>query len=374
MAADSKQDELALQMVKQLQKELLQQGRYTFAPAIGKYAAVQPAAGIPATGPNLAGFGSADLDIFGIGYEKGGSGDRSKVHIYVTKGSLTDLRRYEGDATGVPIEIHKIGRLIIKPEVAKGANRNGNHYRYGGRVACGSSCAPTGENYSGTFGALVRSSGGQLFMMSNNHVLSACNHADIGTPIMSPSNMDGRAGLAPTEIGRHTMFIELRSGQPDVVQPCRVDAALAEVVDEARVTSWQGDDVYGYDTPAVVAEPQAGTVVKKFGRSTGLTRGILQALLPIGTAFPYSSGQFTATVWFQHIWVVQLLDKHFALLGDSGSLVVSDDGQQAIGILFAVSNNGKCGFVLPINDIFAEFANLPNSSFGGLELVAGHGV
>lgn len=375
MAADPHQDELALDVVKRLHRALLQRGRYTFAPDIGRYAAVQPATDTAVKGANLAGFGSANLAVFGIGYEKGGDGDRPKVHVYVTSGAVRDLRQYEGDAAGVSVEIHKIGKPIIKPEVAKAANRQGNHYLHHGRIACGSSCAPVGENYSGTLGALVRRAlDGRMFILSNNHILSACNHAETGIPIMSPSNMDGRAGLAPIEIGRHSAFIELRSGQPGLVPPCRVDAALAEVVDESRVSSWQGDDELGYDTPAVVAEPQTGMVVKKFGRSTGLTRGILQSLLPVETAFPYASGRFTATVWFRHFWVVQSLDRHFALLGDSGSLVVSEDGQQAVGIFFAVANNGKTGFVVPLSDVFTEFANLPDSSFGGLELVAGHGV
>ena len=56
----------------------------------------------------------------------------------------------------------------------------------------------------------------------------------------------------------------------------------------------------------------------------------------------------------------------FALPGDSGSLIASEDASSAIGLLFAVNNKGDYGIFVPIQDVLR--------AFGNLELVSGHGV
>ena len=75
--------------------------------------------------------------------------------------------------------------------------------------------------------------------------------------------------------------------------------------------------------------------VKKFGRTTGFTKGIIQAFSRRPNPYPFDLPKFKATVWFKNVWTVAPLDGAFALPGDSGSLVVSEDGLTAVGILFA---------------------------------------
>lgn len=312
--------------------------------------------------------GFSGLSVHSVGFEEGRE-DEAKVHIYVTKGSRKALKDVPETLGGVPIQINRMGKMVVRPEAASGATNAGNVYQRNDRIACGSSCAPSGESYSGTFGAIVqKGSGGGLYCLSNNHVLAACNHVPVGMPVLSPSNRDGRPGVrAPSEIARHSEIEELRSGEPQLVVPCTMDVAIAQIPNSDSVTSWQGDSTFGYDTPTAVAQLQAGKSVRKFGRTTGLTTGTLEALVPTPTPIPYKCRYFSATVWFTNVWtVVSDTDGPFALPGDSGSLVVFEDASEAAGLLFAASPNGEYGWIIPISGMLG--------AFGGIVLVGGHGV
>lgn len=233
------------------------------------------------------------------------------------------------------------------------------------RVACGSSCSPAGENTTGTFGALVKKDN-ELYCLSNNHVFAGCNHVPVGQPIMSPSSQDASPSTqAPREICRHSEIIELRSGTPALVPLVRADAAIARVPDRKQVSSWQGDQD-GFDTPKNTTQPVSGMAVKKFGRTTGLTYGVVEAMIPTPFPLPYKSSTFAATVYLTDIWTIRVQHgQHFALPGDSGSLVVSEDGKHSIGLLFAASRKGDYGFVAPIDTVLGDL---------NAKLVNKHGV
>jgi len=300
-----------------------------------------------------------------VGYELGAA--NPKVHIYVTKGSDKALRALDRNVDGIEIEVDKIGLINVRIESASGATNQGNFYERVGRVCCGSSCAPVSEKSSGTLGALVRKNG-QLFALSNNHVFAGCNHVPVGTPVMSPSDSDARAGLpAPREIGQHTEIHELRSGDPALVQPCTTDAAIARVINPNVVSSWQGDAVSGYDTPQNIIDPSSGMGVKKFGRTTGLTRGAVESKISLATPVQYQSKHFKGLVWFCDVWVLRAPPKDvMAMSGDSGSLVVTDDAQDAIGLIFATPANTEYAYMIPLNCI--------TQNLGIASLVTGHGI
>lgn len=216
-------------------------------------------------------------------------------------------------------------------------------------------------------GALVRKNGQSgMYVLSNNHVLAACNHVPVGMPILAPSTIDGRQGMAPREVCQHAEICELRSGVPTLVEPVREDAALARVANPDVVSSWQGGEDDGYDTPTSVVSPASGMRVKKAGRSTGLTTGTVEALLnPF--PLPYQARYFKATVWFQDVWTVRGdAGESFAIPGDSGSLVVTEDGTAAVGLIFAVGPKSEYGIMVPMPHI--------SGLFGGITLVGNHGV
>jgi hypothetical protein len=211
-------------------------------------------------------------------------------------------------------------------------------------------------------------SGSQIYLLSNNHVFAGCNHVPRGQPILAPSSNDGRAGLrAPGEIGQHADIHELRSGNPNFVNPCEADLALATATQLDIISSWQGDTKNGYDTPSGFVKPSTGMKVKKFGRTTGITSGLVEARVSTPMPVTYTAKHFKGTVWFKDVWsVATAASSPFALPGDSGSLVVTEDAQQAVGVLFAANRTGEYGWIIPMPCVAA--------SFGGLALVSQYGV
>src|SRR5579875_2176588 len=234
---------------------------------------------------------------------------------------------------------------------------------------CGSSCAPTSENCTGTLGALVAFEGSrEIYLLSNNHVFAGCNHVPKNQPILAPSSNDGRPDIsAPREIGRHDRIHELRSGSPMFVDPCDTDLALARATNPDILCSWQGAIDHGYDTPDRTVDPASLMRVKQYGRTTGLSRGQIEAKITTPTPITYNSKHFKGVVWFKDIWTVRAAaGSPFALPGDSGSLVVTEDGSAAVGLLFAANPTGEYGWIIPISAVLA--------TFGGLRLLHGHGI
>jgi hypothetical protein len=106
--------------------------------------------------------------------------------------------------------------------------------------------------------------------------------------------------------------------------------------------------------------------VKKFGRTTGLTQGTLEARVTTPTPITYNSKHFRGIVWFKDVWTVRALNAPFALPGDSGSLVVNENASAAIGIVFAANPSGEYGWIIPMPAVVA--------AFGGLTLLSRHGI
>jgi hypothetical protein len=346
----------------------LTHGRYVSAPSLKGSAAMgflPAAAREPDLDEQFAEGGFAGLSVQAVGHEVGVS--EPKVHVYVSRASRLALRAIPTSAGDVPIEANRMGKLLVRPEDSLGATPQGVIYERHGRIACGSSCAPAGESYAGTVGAIVRKkSRDDLYLLSNNHIFAAGNHTPVGMPVMAPSMLDAGANRrAPTEVARHAAIVPLRSGEPTQVEPCKEDVALARVVDPGRVSSWQGTEQDGYDTPTEIADLKSGDEVKKFGRTTGLTTGSVESLVKSPTPLSYRLKLFTAQVYFQDFWtVVGDQGEPFALQGDSGSLVVTADGKAAAGLIFACDD--RYALILPMTHVV--------KCFGGLTLVDGHGV
>jgi hypothetical protein len=309
----------------------------------------------------------ANLSVQAVGYAEGGEGEDfvPAVYIYVTRGTKRALKEVPETVENIPVIVDSVGKIIVKPKAT--LSNRGHIFARRGRVACGSSCAPSGKDYSGTLGALVHKNGDTscLYALSNNHVTADCNHLSVGMPIMSPSGNDSRPGNAPRMFAEHAQMTELRSGVPGLVPPCRDDLAIATVPDLDLVSSWQGD-ADGFDTPVLAASPAPGMPVKKIGRTTGTTHGRIQSVV-VRTPIRYDSENFKAIVWFQQVWAVRSTDTGpFAVGGDSGSLVVTEDGNSAVGIVFASNSQGTYVNMIAIDRVLG--------AFGGLTLVGNHGV
>lgn len=310
---------------------------------------------------------SPQVVLYSVAYTVGVP--KPKIYIFCTKKNISKkdqetLRIFveENFASqyGFDVSVEVSGNIQIDQE----KNSNGTVFVHDDKIACGSSCAPGTQNYSGTFGAIVKKDGDEenCYIVSNNHILSACNDMPPGMPILSPSNMDTRPGFAAGEIATLSDIIALKSGNVGFVNPCKEDIALAKITGVKQITSWQGDSSNGYDTPIDIVDCQSYMRVKKFGRTTGLTHGtILCKNVPTQISFNMLSLGYA---WFSDFYIVQGDDGFgFSSPGDSGSLVVTEDGRSAVGLIFA--GDEYFTFIFP----FSHLAQL----FGGIKLVNNYG-
>lgn len=214
---------------------------------------------------------------------------------------------------------------------------------------------------AGTFGAVVRDrASGEALILSNNHVLANLSdgtdgRAAVGDPVLQPGLYDGgekdtavighllqfvpihRQTVAPfCRIAR--LFETLLNGAIGVVKPqYRVQVwrenALPNMVDCAVAAPLSPDlvsaDILEVGSVAGVKEAAPGLVVKKSGRSSGLTASVVLATdvtLRVGVSY----GEYG-------LFSDQILAGPMSKPGDSGSLVLAEDNC-AVGLLFAGSD------------------------------------
>jgi len=301
------------------------------------------------------------LSVQAVGFELGKVADPS-VHVYLTKMNRSVEKSLPKEVDGVPVKLSRMGRLTVCPGPLGGSH----YFEHSGRPCCGSSSAPSSERYAGTLGCLIRigEDASSIYALSNNHVFAAGNHIPVGQPIMSPANIDSGPSQAPRHIANHSRIIELRSGVVELVEVNRSDIAIAKLATEDAVSSWQGDQLRGYDTPSRSLPPVSGMLVKKFGRSSGYTTGTVEALSVSYLPLPYKCTHFKALAWFENVWTVRGIGGPFAIPGDSGSLVINELGDAAIGVVFAAG--GDIGWIVPMTTV--------QKFFGGVQLVGGHHV
>jgi len=239
-----------------------------------------------------------------------------------------------------------------------------------GRYTCGSSIFPAHCIGAGTFGLIVRDQNGDLFGMTNNHVAGACNNAMPGLPILAPGPLDATEDACdPFTIGRHHRLLPINDGIPEnIAIDVNWDVSIFRLSDASRVTSMQGT---AFDTPAVVAAPVPGMRVEKVGRTTGRTSGFLaaQSASPVPVHYQVAEYGVRKNVYFESVYiVVGDNEQPFSKPGDSGSLVVADDGngnKVAVGLVFAGNEQRGLSFILPLPEIMNKLS---------LEIVSGHHV
>jgi len=175
---------------------------------------------------------------------------------------------------------------------------------------------------AGTLGMVVYK-GGKLCILSNNHVLANCDsiqvrRAKVGDAILQPGVYDG--GTDPADrIGVLGWWVKIDEGKKNWV-----DAALSFPLDPALVT----DEVLGIGKIEGVAEVSVGQMVRKSGRTTGVTEN---KVLDVDASIKVDYDVFTC--WFDDCIVTYAMAKG----GDSGSVLV-DEWNRAVGLLFAGSD------------------------------------
>jgi hypothetical protein len=183
---------------------------------------------------------------------------------------------------------------------------------------------------AGTLGARV-TNGNQVFILSNNHVLANSNAADIGDSALQPGSFDGGSDPADA-IGTLYDYYEIVFGSGG---QNTMDAAIA-LVDGADVSGSTPDDE-GYGAPSTSpVDPSVGVGVQKYGRTTGHTFGSVEEInVTVSVCF---AGFIFCTQSATFVGQFTITPGSFSDGGDSGSLIVTGNGNHPVGLLFAGSS------------------------------------
>ncbi len=190
---------------------------------------------------------------------------------------------------------------------------------------------------AGTLGCLVKRNG-QVFILSNNHVLANVNTALDNDPILQPGPYDG-GNINTDVIGRFSQFVPINFSGTNLVD-CAIAKSAPPLVSPLNKSFGA---ISGTPTTA-----QRFMLVKKSGRTTELTRGLVtdvNATVRVGYG---TSGQAI----FQNQIIVQGIPGiPFSQGGDSGSLILTNTGNNPVALLFAGSNSYT--IANPINAVLA---------------------
>lgn len=187
----------------------------------------------------------------------------------------------------------------------------------------GYSLGPDGS--TGTLGGFVTRAG-QYFILSNHHVLVPSTSSPSHVAILQPGPGDG--GKAPRDtVGELALSVPFASAGPNFY-----DVALASLAPGVSAEASYPRPIIG----VLNGLPVANTRVWKVGRTTGFTRGIVTATSMDEIPIQYDDG---VTRVFDDQIEIEGLDGPFSRGGDSGSLIVTENGY-AVALLFAGSDRG----------------------------------
>lgn len=201
---------------------------------------------------------------------------------------------------------------------------------------------------AGTLGCLVEKNG-DLFILSNNHVLANSNEADLEDPILQPGPYDG--GLkGEDEIATLSEYVTITYNDEDdnADSPENfVDCAIAK----PHNTDDLENEVYQVGSIAGVREAEFDMEVKKSGRTTGLTTGVIEQV-DVTSRVNFGSNKVA-------IFTDQVMAGNMSQGGDSGSAVLDND-DNIVGLLFAGSDTST--LINRIENVFdALEVSLPES-------------
>ena len=185
---------------------------------------------------------------------------------------------------------------------------------------------------AGTIGCRVIDTQGNVYALSNNHVYANQNEAAFGDPALQPGSYDG--GQDPIDkIGTLYDFEEIDfSGGNNTIDAA---IALSSTFELGCSTPVDGYGIPGSDPVAA----SIGLEVQKYGRTTGLTHGVVDTINTTVDVCYQTRGPFLCVKLARFVGQIAITPGKFAAGGDSGSLIVTDDSNKnPVGLLFAGSS------------------------------------
>jgi len=273
---------------------------------------------------------------------------RAVVKVFTARGGVTGIPGILEDVRVQPVITGKF--YALKPPAGK-PDRPGKPpkepeepidptSRFDRPVPIGVSTGNKNECSAGTIACRV-TDGTKVYALSNNHVYALENKALIDE-VLQPGLYDTDCVYDKANvIGTLANYVEIHFPN-DPTEPFEkwptniVDAAIAICCNETLGNATPSD---GYGMPkSTTATARINQAVKKYGRTTGLTKGKIYAInatVEVG----YESG---VALFVDQIVITP---GTFSAGGDSGSLVVVDgkgrdkaDDRRPVGLLFAGSD------------------------------------
>lgn len=211
---------------------------------------------------------------------------------------------------------------------------------------------------AGTIGCRVKDGSGNVYALSNNHVYANINEASIGDNVLQPGTYDG--GTDPADaIGTLSDFEPISfDGSNNYI-----DAAIASVTTATLGTSTPSGD--GYGTPStLIASASLGQKVQKYGRTTVWTHGEVSEINITVDVCYEARGPFRCVKLARFVDQIAITPGSFSDGGDSGSLIVTDDGNNnPVGLLFAGSDTRT--IANPIGEVLNRFKVTIDDESGG---------
>ncbi len=223
----------------------------------------------------------------------------------------------------------------------------------------------------GTLGALLQDTGGNQFVLSNNHVFARSDQAIPGETIVQPGLIDN--GCTPYGVGPGTTPVATLTGYPALAsQSTDVDAAIARVspglVDpRGSILEFgirQQDGTLAPAPPGISStggkgeSASLGMMAAKSGRTTGLTCAAVSAV-SVDVVVDYFTDCAETSRSMTKLFTNQIAiaGSNFSDAGDSGALVVDAANAEPVGLFFAGgtdANGIEHAIASPVADVLAE--------------------
>ena len=263
----------------------------------------------------------------GVGVNKAG---KAVIEVYKEKDDVADV---PASLEGVDVESVVTGIIEARAPTD----------RFPRPVPIGVSSGLAGVA-TGTLGARV-TDGTNVYALSNNHVFAGINTASIGDPIIQPGDVDG--GSDPGDrIGTLYAYqtIDFNGGNNTM------DAALALTTAANTGTDTPSD---GYGTPSnVTTTATIGMAVQKYGRTTGFQQGSVAATnVSVDVCYLVIFDFCLQEARF--VDQISVSPGAFSAPGDSGSLIVTQGGNEPVALLFAGGDGLTIG--TPIDLVLQRF-------------------
>ena len=193
---------------------------------------------------------------------------------------------------------------------------------------------------AGTIGAIVfNRSTCRPMILSNWHVLVGASAAAVGEGILQPGRVDGGTQVVAT------------------LTQMRLDARMDAAVATLNGVRGHTRDILGLGTISGIDAATLGMLVVKSGRTTGITRGVVDG---VSMSVSINYGDPGVVAFTNQIRIVPrapwpATDYEVSMGGDSGSVWLNEGNNRAVGLHFAgetdpmpTSENAICSPIGPI--------------------------